>query len=212
MRTIKKTAYLYSELSEAAQKKAIESYRLGNASDDFYAECVYSDAAAIGDILGIDLNQKRVTLMNGSHRYDPCIYYSGFWSQGDGACFEAEYKYKKGALKAIQSYAPKDAELHRIAKGLQDVQKRHFYSLVASCKHRGHYYHSGCMHVDVSDNRDSYRDIGEAENDITQLMRDFADWIYEQLENAYEWEDADEQIIENIQANGYEFYENGDIV
>lgn len=209
MQVIEKTVFQFDELSEAAKQKALEWYRQASQGDNYYQESVYEDAAAIGDILGIDLNQKRVPLMNGSHRYDPCIYYSGFWSQGDGACFEGQYSYKKGALKAIRAYAPKDAELHRIAKGLQDVQKRHFYSLVASCKHRGRYYHSGCMNVDVSDNRGSYRDIGDAEAAITQLMRDFADWIYKQLENAYEWENADEQVVENIRANEYEFDENG---
>jgi len=211
MRTIETTVFQFDELSEEAKQNAREWYRSASAGDQFYAECVYEYAATIGDMLGIDLNQKRVTLMNGSHRYDPCIYYSGFWSQGDGACFNADYSYKKGALKAVRGYAPKDAELHRIANGLQDVQKKHFYKLRAKCRHSGRYYHSGCMSVDVTHKDDECRDIGDAESDITQLLRDFADWVYAQLESAYEWENSDDTISENIIANEYEFDDEGNI-
>jgi hypothetical protein len=136
---------------------------------------------------------------------DPKIYYSGFWSQGDGACFEGTYNYKKGALKAC----PQDPELHRIIKGLQKVQKKHLYKLRAECTHRGHYNHSGCMQVEVYHSEDEYRSIGESEQDITDLLRSFADWIYKQLEEAYEWENADEQVDANIIANEYTFTEDG---
>jgi hypothetical protein len=211
MRTIEKTLYKYSELSESAQEKAREWYRSASAGDEFYAECVYDDAATMADILGIDLRQTRKTKMEGSHSYEPTIYYSGFWSQGDGACFKGDYRYKPGASAAIRQAAPTDTELHRIADALQAVQKRYFYALRASCTHPGHYMHSGCMRVEVEHSQDSYRDIGDAESDITQLMRDFADWIYAQLENAYEWDNSDNVVSENIIANEYEFDDAGNI-
>ena len=186
MRTIQKTVFLYSELSKSAQEKAREWYRSTSAWDNFYADCVFDDAAIIADILGIDLRQTRKTKMDGSHSYEPTIYYSGFWSQGDGACFKGEYRYKPGASKAIRAYAPEDKTLHRIADALQSTQKKHFYKLWANCAQSGHYYHSGCMSVDVWHDDDEYRAIGDSEDDIRQLMRDFADWIYKQLESAYE--------------------------
>jgi hypothetical protein len=40
-------------------------------------------------------------------------------------------------------------------------------------------------------------------------MRDFADWIYSQLEKEYEWQNADEQVDDTIRANAYEFDEDG---
>lgn len=205
MRTIEKTVFQFDELSDDAKEKAREWYREG---DEFYSECVYEDAATIADILGIDLQQRPVKLMNGQTRYDPAIYYSGFWSQGDGACFEGSYRYKAGAARAIREYAPQDAELHRIADQLQDVQRRNFYRLRATCEHSGHYYHSGCMSVDIYRNDDRPHD---AEDDITQLLRDFADWIYDRLEDEYEHQSADETVDWNIRANEYEFYENGEI-
>ena len=211
MRTIQKTVFMFDELSTGAKEKAREWYRESSAGDDFFAESVYDDAAEMADILGIDLRQTRKTKMDGSHTYEPTIYYSGFWSQGDGACFVGKYSYKKGASKEIRKSAPKDKELHRIADGLQSAQKKHFYKLWANCKQSGHYYHSGCMSVDVWHDDDKYRDIGDAEDDIRQLMRDFADWIYKQLENEYEFDNSDDAVTENIRANEYEFDINGGI-
>lgn len=210
MRTIETTVYQYDELSDRAKEKAREWYSQFVFNDSCDWDCIYEDAANVAEILGIDLRQKRVTLMNGQHRYDPCIYFSGFSSQGDGACFEGNYVYAKGAAKKIREYAPQDAELHRIADALQEVQRRHFYRLVAGMAHRGHYHHSGCMDVSVEDSEDRWRDIGDAEDDIRQLMRDFADWIYSQLEKEYEYQTSDEAVEEAIRANEYEFDEDGE--
>lgn len=202
MTIIETEVFTYSELSESAKETAREWYRKCSAGDDFYAECVYEDAAQIADLMGIDLCQTRTN----TGTYEPTIYYSGFSSQGDGASYECRYKYKPGALKAVTAYAPKDAELHRIAKALQDIQKRYFYKLVASS------HHSGCMRVSVEHSDDSCRDISDAEDTVTQCLRDFADWIYSQLEKAHDWENSDDRIAETILCNEYKFTEYGDKV
>jgi hypothetical protein len=210
--TTERTLYKFDELSESAQQKAMDEYRQF-VSENMDYEFVYEDAAAIGDILGIDLRTKTVTLMNGSTRLDPCIYWSGFRSQGDGACFEGSYRYAKGAAKRIREHAPLDAELHRIADRLQALQKAHFYGLKADMEHSGHYCHSGCMRVSVShawDDASGY-DRELPEDELRELMRDFADWVYRVLESEYEYQTADEAIRDGIEANGYEFTENGSI-
>ena len=208
MTIIETEVFTYSELSESAKETARKWYRIASQGDNFYAECVYEDAAQIADLMGIDLCQTSTN----TGTYKPTIYYSGFSSQGDGASYECRYRYKPGTLKAVTAYAPKDTELHRIAKALQDIQKRYFYKLVATSRHSGHYYHSGCMRVIVEHSDDSYRDISDAEDTVTQCLRDFADWIYSQLEKAYYWENSDENIAETIAANEYKFTEYGDKV
>lgn len=205
MRTIEKTIYQFDELSDDAKENARQWHR--SIPDDYYAENVFEDAATIAGILGIDLRQRPVKLINGQTRREPAIYYSGFWSQGDGACFEGRYRYKAGAAKAIRQYAPQDAELHRIADQLQAVQRQNFYQLEATCTHSGHYYHEYCMTVDVD--RADGKPTG-ADDDITELMRDFARWIYRQLETEYEHQNSDEAVDEAIRVNEYEFYENGE--
>lgn len=93
--------YKFSELSEAVQQKAVERYQQQQAGEFFDStEFVYDDAATIADLLGLDINTRRSN--NGN--YSPNIFYSGFWSQGDGACFEGNYQYKARALKAVKAY------------------------------------------------------------------------------------------------------------
>ena len=210
MRVVETNVFQYDELDDRAKERAREWYSRPVFEDSCDWEFVYEDAAEVADILGIDLRQRRVQLMGGGHRYEPSIYFSGFWSQGDGACFEGTYRYAKGATKKIREYAPQDKELHRIADELQAVQRKHFYHLIASMNHTGHYCHSGCMSVEVEHNEDRYRDIGDAEEEITQLMRDFADWIYDRLESEYDYQTSDEAVEEAIRANEYEFDEEGE--
>lgn len=211
MRTVTtvKTVYLFDELSPVAQAVAIEAEC--NAQSELFdgADCVYEDAANIGDILGIDLRTRKVTWGDGSIHWANCIYYSGFSSQGDGACFEGSYQYAKGSRAAIRAYAPSDTELHRIADDLYNLQRRFFYGLIAITRHRGHYYHSGCMIVDVTHDRDDSRALPEDE--LTQLLRDFADWIYRRLEAEYDYCTSDETAREYLSDSGYEFTENGGI-
>lgn len=58
--------------------------------------------------------------------------------------------------------------------------------------------------------RDEYRSIGDADHELRQLMRDFADWMYRQLEAEYEYRMSDEQVDDTITANEYEFTESGE--
>ena len=205
MRTIEKNLFTFEELSGAAQQKAIENYRRYISCDfSVDTEYIFDDAATVAALLGIEIATR-------GKNDNPVIYYSGFNSQGDGACFDGFYRYKKGALKAVKAYAPQDGELQRIAEELQNAQRKYFYKLEATGQHRGHYYHSGCMSVNVSHADNPYQDIGTAEDAITQCLRDFADWIYKQLENEWEYQNSSEAIREAILVNAYEFTEDGKI-
>ena len=129
---------------------------------------------------------------------------------GNGACFEGSYSYTKGSVKAIKDYAPKDETLHRIALDLQYCQRQCFYRISAHVKHSGHYYHSLCTNIDVIDDRTEW----EPENaeGIRDALRDFMHWMYKQLETQYWYLVSEEAIKEAIQANEYEFYEDGTMV
>lgn len=210
MRTEEIKIFKYSELSDEAKAKAREWYRDQNLPVDH--EFIYDDAVTVAEMMGIEIATKPVKLMNGSTRQDPAIYYSGFWSQGDGASFEGGYSYRKGGLKAIKAYAPKDEELHKIAEALQDVQKRCFYRLTASISQRGLYYHSGTVYADCEYSGDDYRDIDDQDcEDVQDQMRAFADWIYSKLEAEYEYQSSDTAVEEMIIANEYEFTVDGSI-
>jgi hypothetical protein len=207
-RTIETTVYSFEELSDEAKETAREWYRQGALEYD-WSEFVIEDAANIAGLFGLDLKQRPVKLMNGDTRYEPSVYFSGFSSQGDGACFEGQYYYKKGALKAVKDYAPTDEKLHRIVKDLQSIQRRHFYRLTAAIEHYGRYYHSGCMTGNVYINGD-YAD-NDTHEAVWECFRDFADWIYRRLEAEHDYILSDEQVDESIACNEYEFDEDGNI-
>ena len=187
--------YTYEELSDEAKAKARDWYRKND--DDEYSEFVIDDAKEVAALMGWEIDK---------------VYYSGFWSQGDGACFEGIMRYNKGCAKLVKAYT-NDAELNRIAKAWQDLQRQNFYALRASVKHRGHYQHEMCTVFDCGDTRHNYGWLQnpEAEDDIKEIARDFMRWIYKRLESEYEYSVSDEVVAENIIANGYEFTEDGEI-
>lgn len=197
----------YDELNDAQKVKAQDWYRSLAFSDSSDWEDVYEDADTCAKLLGIEIDRRAYKTVGGGTRYKPCIWFSGFSDQGDGACFEGRYTYAKGAPDAIRAHAPEDEELHRIAKALQEVQCKHFYQLIARMTHSGHHYHSGNMYVAVvRAGRDGDYDVpAEVEDEVTYLMRDFADWIYEQLEAEFDCQTSDEQVEESIRANDYDF-------
>ena len=188
MKTITKTLYEFNDLSEDAKEKAREWYREGALDYEWY-DTVYEDAKTIGKLMGIDIDN---------------IYFSGFWSQGDGACFEGSYEYVKGSVKAVKEHAPLDTELHQIAESLRDIQRREFYRVNATVKHSGHYEHKYCTRINVYDYA-----IPDTEEAIAELLRDFMDWIYHQLETEYEYLVSDEVVEDTILANEYTFNERG---
>lgn len=213
MRTIETQVYTFTELSEDAKERAREWYRRGMDYDTYWHEFIYDDANTIAEIIGIQIDTAPVTLMDGSKRYKPAISFSGFYSQGDGACFTGRYQYAKGSCKAIRSYAPQDAELHRIADELQAIQKRHFYMLDSRITQSGNYCHARTMRVETywDYSADGYPSI-DTQDEVEQLIRDFADWIYRQLEKEYEYQNSDEAIDESIECNGYEFNDQGELI
>ena len=211
MRTVEHTVYAFDELSPGAQEAARQWWR-ACAEADLDLDHIMEDAEQVAGILGVSFDRQSVRLMGGGTRMKPAVYYSGFWTQGDGACFEGGYAYCKGAAKRVYQYAPTDKKLHSIANRLQSAQRRAFYQLEARMTHRGGYCHSGSMAVEVSRAGNWCAGVEAFEDDIRECMRDFADWIYEQLEQEYEYSLRDEYVEDSIRANGYEFDESGAIV
>jgi hypothetical protein len=184
--------YSFGELSEEAQQTALEKNYDINVDFEDWSECIIDDATEIGALMGIEIKN---------------VYFNGFWSQGDGACFEGNYEYRKGSVKAVCDYAPVDLTLHRIVKCLQVTQRLNFYQLNASITQSGHYTHEGCTAIDVLRNYNSA--TLEATEDISELLRDFMRWIYKQLEQEYAFQTEAEQIKDTIIANDLQFNADG---
>jgi hypothetical protein len=186
--------FKFSELSDKAKEKAIAYFQEHN---DFshYAECVVDNFKDLLDLIGFS-NVK--------------IYYSGFWSQGDGACFEFDYKYAKGAAKAIsKETGPSETELIRIAKALQELQRKNFYGLKARGNHRGNYYHENSIVIDFLEGCAETKDYETDLEEFSTLARDLMRRLYSELEKEYDYQNSEAQIIEMLEANDCDFLECG---
>lgn len=186
------TVYHFDELSADAKDKAREWFRAGYPDFEWY-DFVYEDAKTIGALMGVRIDH---------------IYFSGFSSQGDGACFTGRSEYAKGSTRKLADYAPNETELHRIARELAAIQRRNLYQLSAGIKHVGRYYHARNTSIDVYRN-DGRNMTSDAEDAITEALRDFMDWIYKRLEAEYEYLLSDEQVDQTIGINAYTFNAKG---
>ena len=196
MKTKTINIYQFDELDESAKERARNWYRQASSDDGFYYDCVIDDAVGVGILFGLDMCQRR----NNNGQYGPSVYFSGFSSQGNGACFEAKWRASNVQNKPLPF---EDQELQRIHAEYQRIAAL-FPDAVFTVKHRGHYYHENCTEFDIY--------LGEeAEDALIECSRDLMRWIYRSLEREYDYHNSDDMVDENIRINEYDFTEDGDI-
>ena len=145
------------------------------------------------------------------------MYFSGFWSQGDGACFEGYVRDWRLFLPSLGYNCP----------ALINHASNHFRF---SVEHSGHYYHEHCTsfgselplprHDEDQDFIDDYleyeADSVQAavvmallnqylaehfEDEFTEAFKDHMRELYNQLEAEYEHLTSDEAILDSLEAN-----------
>jgi hypothetical protein len=208
-------SFAYSQLSKHAQARARDKVREYIEPDHGWWEAVYDDAVEVGKCLGIEIEHR---WYNGKE-HKPRIYFSGFSSQGDGACYTGRYRPRPDALEAVTEYAPQDERLKQFAArlvGMQVSAKLRWPLLEYDVQIRTDsscYCHSGTMtfELNVSDgDPENNEGLGEWHQTHIEVLRGFADWIYAQLEAEYEYLTSDEQVLE--QAAELRFDEDGSII
>ena len=110
------------------------------------------------------------------------VYFSGFWSQGDGACFTGHLGYDADCLEKVMEHAPLDKELHEIATRWVNLRCPELYGHV---KHTGRYYHSNSVSFSIEEDQEV------DENAVIIAAKQLMDWIYEKLEENYNYAQAD---------------------
>ena len=181
------------ELSQASKEKALGDYT-NNFDFDFHAEYVKEDFKTQMELIGIEIDN---------------IYYSGFWSQGDGAMFTGGYSYNKGWKQKLKEYSPLDTELFEIGNELQQIQRKYFYSVTTNITHsNSRYYHENTAVFDHSDEfYNSDDDVDKLEYELRNLMK----VLYKRLEREYYYQTSME-AFEEFEAYEYEFDEEGNII
>lgn len=183
MREITVKVYSFAELSDDAKERALNAFRDINVEYDDWWEGSFDTIRTAGKLLGLEIDD---------------IYFNT-----DLYCiFDADYEYVRGAAKAVHAEFPQDTELHGIARKLQDLQKRHFYSL--SCA------------VTEGRSMNYYRCFRFGEyyecDDLGDILDDFAHWARILLRDEAEYRTSDEAVKEMIEANEYEFTEDGKLL
>lgn len=178
---------LFSKLTEAQQKDFYEhNQEKFDVYDGWYESTLESMKEAL-ELIGFN---------------DVKIGFSGFWSQGDGANFTGSYSYQKGAYKRALKEYPQWGELHRLAKELQALESKDFYSISFKISHRGHYSHENCNTFEFEDCRHHYgwaRDSFD-ESPYIEACRSFMQDIYSHLEKEYDYFRSWEYVKEDPEA------------
>ncbi len=198
MRTIETKVYKFNELSEQAKQTAIEKLSNINTDYDWYESTI--------EDLTEDLNKLGFEGVE--------IGFSGFWSQGDGASFTADSIDIKKYINLI------NPNKYRRLIRLMDAQMIDISGCVKRDRNM-HYMHENTtsVHFDVN----MYGRLGtsagnvesliyELENEINEDLAPRNKDIYRILEKEYEYLASKEAIIETIEANEYEFTEDGKLI
>ncbi len=196
MRTITKTYYSFSELTEEQKKIVIEKYPERFSPHDAWYEVTIEGIKEALEKIGFS---------------DVAIGFSGFWSQGDGAHFTGNYRYKKGALKEVKKEYPKWGDLHCLVKELQKLERQYFYNIRFSITHSGHYSHEMCTSFGFEDVRHNHgwTPEGFKEDEWEDVCRCFMQTIYSDLEKEYEYLQSEEYVLENSECFDHlEFSDN----
>ena len=197
MKTISIQLFSFNELSVEAQKKAIEKHYDINVHHGWW-EFLYDDFKEQATNEGFDIDR---------------IYFSGFWSQGDGAMFE----YSGLDDKLLHDFVD-TLDLSPMRK--QWILNNIYVS--GSGKQRGHYYHNkSCDHSiyweinngDLHWTTNFYQWLESFCDDFEEFVinryDDLCHSLYTSLENEYNYLTSEEAIKETIILNEYEFTSEG---
>lgn len=214
------TVYQFEELSDKAKDRARDWYREGALDYDWW-DGVYESADQAAKYLGIDLRQKPVKLMGGGTRYDPSIWFNGFYSQGSGSAYDAIWRAEHVKGEELKKDFATDVELHRLADEFTRIATANAEMTANIKSDRDTSINVTVEHGETADERINALEYqspewhaqnaqdGALAEALEEALKDFNCWIYKSLESEYEYLNADAQVDESIRCNEYEFTEDG---
>ena len=177
------TLFTFDELPEESQQKIIEGFR-----QDFDP-----DYSIVYDEFIIDMSEQY-----GADIKEDNIQWSGFWSQGDGACFTCDFdekvifpilKERVYGTDQVRLLEELGVELHS-AKSIR-------------CGRSNHYCHentvTGNIFFNVPAGKEFNHEIAlSLEEELTKIIRESCKDLYRRLEEEYDEATTDEAIITEI--------------
>ncbi len=185
----------FDDLDENAKDRVRDAVRYDDVEWDWW-DAVYEDAVDMAKLLGITISTTTRKTANGKPVHNINIWFRGFSSQGDGAAFDGSYEYAPDAVARVAAET-NDPGLLRIAQELTLMQLTQrlggyepFQGGVSSKR--------GCC-IEASIYMWGEDEVGEPdEEQFTDLMQEFADWIFSRLEDEYDYLTSDECVDERL--------------
>jgi hypothetical protein len=184
------------KVTSSQRASLIETHRDINVDYDWW-DCTYADFREDMKAVGIDVAR---------------MYFSGFWSQGDGACFA-------GSLSNTLTYLDHH---HRDQYPMIRKLLEHGGEVYVHCSHRGHYCHEYCtefwvdsdtltgmlpcpteFHETIAEQWQDLLDkeISDFEEAVTEQWRTYMRDLYRRLEEEHDHRTSDEAVWDGIVAN-----------
>lgn len=182
----------------AVSEKILEKYRYINVEHHDWWDCEYECFREDMKAKGIDVER---------------MYFSGFWSQGDGACFEGRFD---DVRLFIDSHFKPDE--YPMIRKLLDAGG----SVLLSVRQSGHYYHEDCtsfsfdadtlenvmsiptdFHQQVVESMDEKlsTEVADFEKASIEIFKNHMRDLYRRLETEYDGLTSDEAVAEAVIAN-----------
>lgn len=214
----------YNELSTTAQERVRNRYI--ESLDYEWWDCVYEDAKEDGYSKGFCIDK---------------IYFSGFWSQGDGASWT-------GQVDVAQWLRTHTKDSIGITAWIELINNNWAEKHIAVTTSSNHYSHSGTMsfghweihfyyasgepddslldgdsilkdmpigvvvNLIMADPHTPYKSEDDIAEAIAQSAREYADEIYNKLRKEYEWLCSDVVMLEHFENNDINFDEEGEVL
>lgn len=194
MRIVETKVYTFEELAENSQQIAIDNHRDINTYDGWW-EPIFEGITEEAEQAGFHVGN---------------IYFSGFWSQGDGAMFE----YTTLGDTLLNKFVDQ-LDLSPMRKSWLRTQT----FAQSEGKHSGHYYHENCCShvVDFEPNFSTYGNFWEWIGSFADQYEEFViseyktlcRELYSRLSTYNDELTSDEEVAETIIMNEWEFDVDG---
>ncbi|AFL98148.1 hypothetical protein ACQ1Q1_00250 [Ornithobacterium rhinotracheale] len=209
MEKITISIYKYEELETEVQEKVLREYRHKEVNTTSWWQDTYFDFMKICSKLEIDINPFE-------------IFFSGFYSQGDGSSFACNILDIRKFIQAVREekwkdYAPNQAfDFDRLDmdKRVLELIKNGYIDLSFKTYNKHRYYH---LHFDWEYTfRNNDKEYPHIEYQIEKLLKwtesvlnDLNQYLYKELQKEYERLTADEYIIQMFAEEDYQFTDKG---
>ena len=202
---------IYKDLSDSAKECAYKNFQEyhGGEGFDFQVEAILEDFRDLIETKGI---------------YEPVFGYSGFHSQGDGACFTGNINLKD-FLEAHILIREAHPELYIavIPFDGEEPACRYYDINLTNQSNGSHYRHEYTVHLGTwdfevtgagwgggKDNQYYEKLFVDAEKDIEETCRAYMRQLYRTLEEEYTYSSSKESFLEQVEHQ--DFNEKGELI